>query len=475
MVIVFKSGRKEIGEIGLLSAMVSFSVLMGGLVALFTSPDNVIVWMSTLNEVFLPKSRWYESLLIPWVKLFFFVPALLSFLYAWRRVIGGFLLAIREICKQNARFTKHLVRKKLSAEYQAFPNASPDSAFRQLVGAKADEKLLAHASELGVIDNYEISECIWPDFARLPLHARAIIDVSQGEAELQKLEIEARRGLDEAVKHGALTFLVSPVQPSVLSAVTDIINAKSTLSSITLLDRTLTGPQTVLAARDELSRVNQAGDERAVVFVAPLSAFCTAEVKSDKDTIPHNFSPILNLINECQDVLVLEGGSNTPLEKSSLYYYNNSTAEECVAQLGLRLLEICNVIPVDDYDEYKALLKGGSMSNGLSLKPGDAIVTWPPLTEYYAGKSTSTGYFAKNSLAIGSSSKSRIMLFASQSVVEDPNTPSAKLAWAFMRCLNVRLLAMNVRLRKSIFGGSSWFVGKKIVKNYNHLFRNMII
>ena len=480
MRIVFKTGRKPLGDVDLLAALFSFSALVGGVLFLVTDGKNLQGAISRLNEVVLEQSNWSEFFPIYLVRLIVFVPSFLAFILAWRRVLLAAFSGLKDFLSQNTFVVSSLLSRKVKREFRSFPNLSPDDTLHELEKAQADESRISAASRMGIIDNIDVWKCDWPDYSHLPEIASKITDMSLGNREYRKLLDDRSKFLTENVAASAnsdarLSFLISPVQPSVLLAANRVIASFAAEGCINTTNHMLTGPQTVRSSRELLSRLRNQNSEERVVFVAPLSAFCTAPTIVGEPSPDKVFMPVVSLITERQDLLIVEGGSTTPVRKGTLFYYNNSTAEESVARLPLRALDVFNVVSVEDYTDYKKLLRGEAVQEHGYLRPGDAIVTWQPLTDYFLGRSIGAGYFTNVPFELGSSFDSRIMMFADRSIFDDANSPSSELAWAFMMRLNVELLSMRQQYHSAARSWFRIFTGDPITRNYKNLFKELIV
>lgn len=488
MHIVFKSGRKPLGEVELLTAFVTFSLLLGAVLFMLTDGANLKQLMTRIDSFISPNPSWVSDLGVLWVRMVAMIVGALFFILGWRRIIWAMYHLIREIAKQGPVTERNplwriivssLARQKMYREFESFPNFSPDDMLRELERAKSDEDKMYNASRAGLIDNTQIWRCDWNNLNQLPDHATKILEVSPGK-EYKSYLSQAREDFAQLVSDAELDgtakicFFVSPVQPSILMAASKVIADCNGHDIIELYNRTLTGPLTVQAARDRVSRITHESLDQQVIFAAPLSAFCTAPAMPNENSPNQVFSPVINLLNERQDVLVVEGGANTPVRRGVLYYYNNSTAEECVGRFDLSLLKYFDLCAVSDYDSYKLLLAGQAIPQGPTIGAGDGIITWPPLTDYYVGKSIGAGYYKSGVFELGSTFESRIMLFAEKRVFSDASSFESRLAWAFMRNLNMELLEMNLLYKSLLKTVPEAIFGNYITRNYANMFRMLI-
>ena len=68
--------------------------------------------------------------------------------------------------------------------------------------------------------------------------------------------------------------------------------------------------------------------------------------------------------------------------------------------LGKRegLSKVFKPFPISSYEDYKSLLSGESISHNIKLEPGDAIVLWSPLIDYFDGSSIDKSHLAKHDI-----------------------------------------------------------------------------
>jgi len=218
-----------------------------------------------------------------------------------------------------------------------------------------------------------------------------------------------------------IRFYVAAVQPAFLLACNKVIKDAKIYDKVLSDSPTSAGPETVEHCIDLKLRMleNDFDAQELILFVAPLSAFITAQIQdknSEKFIDPRlHFQPVISLTKETQNIFYLEGGSSAPTNERRLFYLNNSTAEECVANLSKHLSRF---IPqrISTYEEYKYLLHGKKIKGDLELQPGDGIVLWTPLSKYFDLSTVGTNHIAsiinKNlNVELKNQTYSRIILF----------------------------------------------------------------
>jgi hypothetical protein len=254
-----------------------------------------------------------------------------------------------------------------------------------------------------------------------------------------------------------LEMHVAAVQPAFYLEADRICRSAGLGDNITIATGMKTGPANMEFG---LKKVTQSKSfNKVIVLVAPLSAFSTTELQnSDSELVdPRDyFSPVLTLTKELQHIYFVESGTSSPVSKRDLYYLDNSTAEECVAvmDLGQRLIDVFNPRPVKDYEDYKSLLLGKTIENNGCLRPGDAIVLWSPLIDYFDGNRVDTNHLSKDHVALtfGKHMKSDIMLFV-ENDWSQKSVSVQKLTESFIKALSlgvaIRHKSITEKRRKS--------------------------
>ena len=125
-------------------------------------------------------------------------------------------------------------------------------------------------------------------------------------------------------------FYVASVQPAFYLEANRIKRRAKIESCLDINVATNTGPATVEHCLERVKDGASSGKERLICFVAPSSAFVTAELNSfDPREV---FSPAITLTRELQHIYFVESGSSSPTGVRRLFYLDNSTAEECVVR-----------------------------------------------------------------------------------------------------------------------------------------------
>lgn len=464
---------KRIGSTTLASGVGSLTLMALSVLFVFTEERNAVLTILQIGKAFDYDIAWPSNVPLYTVKLMAFVPGAVSILLAWNAIGRGVLNWVRESPIVAVRSAQELLRKKLEEELQSFPNTYQDNFQDQLTKAQGDERRLVTANRLGMIENPKVWECHWPRIDQLPVAARRFREVEPTIPELRASLNEAVDRLRNFVasRGRSILFLVSPVQPAILRAATVVAKAAGG-DLISIRSSTTTGPETVRdavsARRDSLS----GGNGGLVFFAAPLSAFCLAPAEPGAPSATEQFQPVCCLAIERQDLLAVEAGSSLPIRKETIFYYENSSAEEFIAGLEVKALEVVNLEPIDSFDEYKRLLNGTTRSGQPRLQPGDAIVTWPPLTKAFDGKGTSAGgYFRIDDSLAKAPLESRIMLFADDRSLKDP-VPDGP--WCFVECLVKQLLLMKLEHRKGSWTDGSDELDREFVDRFAPFYERLV-
>ena len=216
-----------------------------------------------------------------------------------------------------------------------------------------------------------------------------------------------------------LEFKIALVQPAFSYILKKVLNESKANKICAINTNSLTGPQTIRSSVEFKSNVSN--QKKLIAFIAPLSTFVTAQIHNDngEELDPRNyFVPVITLTSEDQELYFVEGSSSVPNGKRKLFFYNNSTAEECIAIINKSLNERFIPSRINDYEHYKLLLNGSSIiDEGVKMESGDGIVLWTPLTEYFKDRDIKNKYFSnfssqENYNYISNRSESKIILFA---------------------------------------------------------------
>lgn len=216
-----------------------------------------------------------------------------------------------------------------------------------------------------------------------------------------------------------MEFKVALVQPAFSYILGKVLKECDGEKFCKINTNSLTGPQTIRSSVE--IKLNNPTHNKLVTFIAPLSTFITAQISNEDGTESdprHFYVPIISLTSEDQELYFIEGSTSIPNGKRKLFFYNNSTAEECVAVLNDTLDERFEPQRINDYENYKQLLNGNSIiEDGLKMESGDGIVLWTPLSEYFREKDISDNFFSdfnclQNYRFNSNKTESKIMLFA---------------------------------------------------------------
>lgn len=438
-----ENGR-PLGEIGLGTALLLVSAFFWGLLLAFTDAVNLDWVLGEFLGVFRTEWQSWAGFLRQFVRLFAWIPFLLGVAYMWRSFFRAGWLLLKRTPAFRVASPEQFTKDKLEAELAAFPTRQQPDFYSWFDQGKRDEAALRDAHMYGTIENAKIWQCSWPDLRRLPADTTAISTIRADLPGQRRAAREARERLKKELARHAnaqeplVTFFVSPTQPSILSAAEFLAGQSNALA---VRSTSSTGPQTVALARVEHDKSckNDALDAqdtepnvgRIVLMAAPLSAVVMAPPDPDMPPPTSAFRPFCNVANEPQEVLTLLGKPRHPLTKPTLYYYQNSTAEEVLARLELRSVYSVDLEGVDDFANYLRLLEGDADSTGRRLRPGDSIVVWPPLDQAFADKPQGGMYFQPWGLAERGDYSSRVFLFADVRMFQR-DEEAVRLAWLFL-------------------------------------------
>ena len=368
------------------------------------------------------------------------------FLFTARGVLFGIFLAIRSgirlIPAYDSLKILYSAFNKMRDELRFYPNRSPDSFLEEISKSSADESRMFLAQDLGLLKNQTISHHKWPDSGG-PMRDLINGHLKHGHwseeyhSSIEKLQVIKRAS---SLYSELIQFYVSSVQPSIQFCANEVVEDFEGQNLVTIEDGMPTGPEAVQFAYDQ---AKAAQNMRTVLLVAPMSAFITFDHKENDPMISDVFRPIACLVKERQDILLLQVNSNNSLRKPTLFVYNNSTAEELLSRIDDSLIcpsGVFNVSFVNDFSEYKEILNGRISENGKRMLEGDAIIVWPPLTEYYQGKIIGEAFLTlANPQVLSANRESRIWLYGQKSMFDAPE--KHELAWQFVKCLCQKMLA----------------------------------
>ena len=475
----------HLGDISIYKVVLTVSWLLTTIVFAFAYRENISEIVSK-SAFFTGEGKWtWNEIATYFVQALSVSVGVIGFWLAWRRVLSGlWAWFVRSYWRSKFQLLR-LVLSKLKAETISYPNTN-DSNFRlELLRASNDEKLLMHATMKGLIENRSIWSSNWSnaDLSRPEMPAMTNIPTSDTRARdslAQNIEIlsqlvEQYRALEQ--QDSALVFFCSSVQPAIIRGASIILERTKADHVIDFKSDMITGPDAVQAARSE----KQSNNNKVVLVAAPLSAFCTLET-AEQDTPPNDlFQPLAVLLREKQELLFVEGPTTNIARRNTLFYYDNSTAEECVAQIR-DVLNYFAVEQISSFPEYKNLLKGTSR---IRLQPGDAIVSWSPLTEYYAERNIPNQelplrfvrgrILGQNSNLEGfSHGLSRIVLYGDKICFEDNAKLATKIAWRFSLCLRDVMLSMKKQQKTWNRPMDAWVTSWRLYREYRRLYEEMI-
>lgn len=251
-----------------------------------------------------------------------------------------------------------------------------------------------------------------------------------------------------------IQLLVATVQPSIILAAQRVISSSNCKNSIEIVNITTNGPDTVAEAVARRNCNGDSDDEPYICFAAPLATMTAYQagglVSDDRSQTDHvevnpynNFVPVTALIEEKQEILFLQDYSRTPLyrRRPKLYYYDNSTSEECVAKLAIKFQKRYEVVAERDYALFKDHLSD-SYIPGRSMEPGDAIALWDPLITYYKDRAIGNGVLSRFKESDKVSNFSQIFLYADTRIA-DTALQDRELIVHFLRALIMELRVLK--------------------------------
>lgn len=431
-----------------LVAVLAALLLVFAIIAFFiTDGDSLRQWVVTKTRFTTEQLDWIDESFVLFMRTLSVTVALIGFVKSFRRIIKGIFFSISALSR---KFLFPILSKtfaKVKDEIKSFPVNSDENFTAEIKLAKYTSKMLSEASELGRINNKVVWELHWPESQ---LERKRLAEISEPEtSEKTKLEgfprsIDSLKASLDGLKDddARIEFVFSPIQPSVLKLIRRISDLVKVVPKVHIAQNSTTGPMAVKVAYEKKISNLKRGSENLVVLIAPLSAFCTFSIDEysiDQELLlgpSEYFIPICPIISEPQNLLIAEGESVAAVSDRTIFYYNNSTAEEFIAKFTPELLGVySNIVSIENFSDYKNLLNGGTSSEGYKIKSGDAIVTWPPLTNFYEGRTVSESnelkYFVRNpSLEI----RSQIFLFADKNCFGLENEIT-EAAWSFINCI----------------------------------------
>jgi hypothetical protein len=473
------STGKPIGSVTLLQFVVSWAALLTILTFAFTSGETFFQWFCELSQAlaaYSPNetnenagalnsigtfflSKWFVAIKI--------LAAAIAFTLASIRLAKGSWLSAIWWLNQNMLLALRLAASKLKTEAKRFPCTSEENFLAEIQSAKTDAVSLAEAAASQVITNATTQEITWASSVAIEAISKIPLNQNGLKANIDSLA-ERLTGLAQSELAKKIRFYVSPVQPTILFCVEQIIKQAKIEQFVEVNSSSWTGPRTVrgavLGIRDRPE--GEASDEIRM-FSAPLSAYVMYDHQDPETNTPNislkdHFECLGVVAKEPQEILLLDDRRRIPVRKGRFLYYNNSTAEECWARLDPSIHTLFERTPVDNYDHYLAYLRGGTPSVGqMPLLPGDAIVTWPPLTSFFDGKSVGKAYYASEAL-FGASAHvdSRILLFREK--FDETETENVKeFAGTFTHAMILALYRLHLdsgRLNLNLVDGWRKFV-----------------
>lgn len=445
-------GGRFFGEIDVLAGLTLVSALITLMLLIVTSGEEGWCRIVPFLDRCMQSDGSANSAIVYSLRIVLTVSTIVLFAVAIIRISISFFKSLHVATRAWFPISR-LTRAKLIDEIRSFPNTSSESFEQQLAQARDDENKLKMANRLGLIRNSEILEHDWP-----PIEGHLKEHVSIGDVASQRV-VEYQKAL-ERLKSALgrqnirrLRIFLSAVHPGILYCAEAVRTDAGNEGLITVSANTHTGPAAVNEAFHS-ERQDKRVERESLVLIAPLSAFSTFDSGAESEPISSKFKPVSCLVRELQDLLVVTSPDNVNLRKGTLFVYNNSTAEECLARLPQPLVAPSgdlNICLVESFDDYKMLLMGKVNTQGDKLRQGDAIITWPPLTEYYQGKAVGSSLYLSKAEYEGETGDrySRIMLYVSNEVFETPD--QSEITWAFIDCLTRRFLVESGRSRSFSF------------------------
>ena len=433
-----KSG-KLIGTIQPVYAIVMLSALSGAVLAFLSDFENLTQYCKDLIILLTgEKDRSVRSWLADTFKFFGLLAAGVLFLVIWGNILTGFFILCRDFIVRKACIHRRLLRKKIEKEISSYVELSFDDLYARSNKAEKDAKDLREAVKSKLIDNEKVWEFNPPKIDVLnDKKLKRFLDtpnLDDLEKSIKQLSFKIIENTDS--KKPIIKFFAATVQPSIQLLISNL-HTKHNLSGYLKIEKnSKTGPEAVLNAR--LAHKDKDSTEERILLVAPLAAFCMAPELDSCQEPPKQFTPLFNVITENQDILVVESSSRIPLKKGRFYYYDNSTAEEILAKHGQDIKDLLHITRIEEYSIYLKILKGERTQLG-KLEIGDAIATWPPLTDYYNGKSVADGFFCKDAFNFSTEIPSQIFLFVDNRCLEDPNSPSSNLCWMLIQAILLQM------------------------------------
>lgn len=385
--------------------------------------------------------------------------------------------------------TKSLFLKKINYDIRNSQLNSSENIKSEIAGAIDDAqkmKSIINDTGNGWINNKDFWEIELNNFSN-PVNDKIIKDFpvldkdlkSQYTKEINNI-IQVAKGLPEKL---SIEYYVAAVQPAFYIHLKKVINDCKLNQICKIIPNTLTGPQTVLKCM-ELKHKNLKPNT-ILSFIAPLSAFVTAEYKNGQPSCIDPriyFSPLINLAAERQTIFYVEGNTSLPVPKRNLYFLNNSTAEECIALLNEELEKRFEPCVIEDFSDYIKLLNGVPLNDGTQLSKGDGIVLWSPLSDHFDEKDVNNKFLKgkdqESNFEFANYSKSKIMLFGEKEL-NNYNEIQVELYKSLTYAFILRVALANshlvkgkaTKLRRRI--GDWWYATRVFNEGHESIFKKL--
>ncbi len=416
---------KRLGTVTLLQFSTSWAALVTALMFVYAPTTTVSAWLDWLLTPldFRPPSQaphigLLGLLVNPWIFATKALAAVVAFWLAWIRGVRGALLWVGWELHERVLLRTRLITNKVFDVIKTYPNTSREAYDSELKDAKQDITILQQACRDKIITNETTLPIDWVDRNR----QYSLGNIPNNDDDRVNELNRSYQALIEAsnnISGKKVSFYVAAVQPSVIYVLGKIVKKCGIGHLVQIHSSSSTGPQTIWAALNAASaRAAASAEDELIMFAAPLSAYVMFDPQSPETPdhvgeLSSTFEAVCVLLHEKQDILVVDDGNRVTVRKGRILYYNNSTAEECWAKSAITTRPIFDQRIINRYSDYISYLIGRAPQNEQPLRPGDAILTWPPLTRYFEGKSVGTGYFNRtNVFERNLSSTSRILLFS---------------------------------------------------------------
>lgn len=385
--------------------------------------------------------------------------------------------ALLHVYRNSPFFISQLLSKKVIAEIESSNFINGSDVESGIDDAKSDYKVLESAIGNRPSSQANISSIDWDGLKSSDLYTY-LLDISPDHVDFNRKHEELTNQLNDIYKeldneNAIIKFQIASVQPSLISIIKTIKSRYKFGKSIQLSVSFSSGPQTVNFCTNE--KIRNSNSTPILLFAAPLSAFVTKEFSDLIDNPSSYFSPVVRLFPEVQQLITIENGNKTPVSHPRVIFYDNSTAEEYKERVYEQLSPFVKFEAVKSYEKYKQLLKGDTQNEYAPLKPGDAIVVWPPLTDFFIGRKNGEGHFVRNGIDGIDHSHSQIMLFSDKSIL---NVDSSNKNERFAQLL-VKLILFEMRKMKQNYKGvfGFWykhFLTAKNLHGYKDTFVEMV-